>query len=89
MNSDSSVTIKLNLKSHEQQLIDQAASVLGLSRNEFLIEAAMNYCKETLSDKQVFLVTANQWKQFQDALVAKPKVNEKLRKVLSTQSPWD
>lgn len=89
MKSKPSVVINLRMKSQQRLLIDQAASALGKNRSEFLLEAATRAAQDTLADQRVFPMTAEQWRQFHAALDAKPRVNARLRKVLSAHSPWN
>lgn len=76
---DRSVVINLRLKSKQRDLIDHAAQTLGKNRSEFLLEAATRAAQEALLDQHLILMTDAQWKKFNAALDAKPKVIPNLR----------
>lgn len=84
-----SIMINLRMKKTQRDLIDQAAEAVGKNRSEFLLEAATRAAQEAILDQLIFYTTPEQWKAFQTALDAPPKVLPQLKRLLSTKSPWE
>jgi len=84
-----SVVVNLRMKEEQQLLIDRAAKVTGKNRSEFLLDAATKTAQEALLDQTLFIATPEQWKAFNEALDAPPKVIPSLKKLLSRKSRWD
>lgn len=87
--SNESVSINIRAKAKQRDLIDQAASRLGRSRSEFMLEAACREAEDVLLDQAFFAVDAGTFAQFQ-ALLDKPlPPTDKLRRLLKKKAPWD
>ena len=87
--SNEAVSINIRAKAKQRDLIDQAASRLGRSRSEFMLEAACREAEDVLLDQAFFAVDAGTFAQFQ-ALLDKPlPPTDKLRRLLKKQAPWD
>lgn len=83
------VSINIRAKSNQRDLIDQAASRLGRSRSEFMLDAACQATEDVLLDQAFFTVDNSTFTQFQ-ALLAQPlPPTEALRRLLKTKAPWD
>lgn len=80
----------INLRARPQQrdLIDQAASLLGKNRSDFMLEAACERAQAVLLDQVFFKLDAEQFRQFTALLDAPPQANEGLNKLLAVQAPW-
>ena len=83
------VSINIRAKARQRDLIDQAAKRLGRSRSEFMLEAACSRAEDVLLEQTFFAMEPEAFARFQAMLDAPPEVNERLRRLLSTQSPWD
>jgi uncharacterized protein (DUF1778 family) len=87
--TNEAVSINIRAKIKQRDLIDQAASRLGRSRSEFMLEAACREAEDVLLDQAFFAVDAGTFAQFQ-ALLDKPlPPTDKLRRLLKKQAPWD
>ena len=84
-------TEKLDLRVTPQakQRIAAAAQAEQRSVSEFVLQSALERADETLADRRVFSLNAEQWAKFQAALDAPPRDNPRLRKLLNTPGPFD
>ncbi|GJL56503.1 MAG: hypothetical protein NPIRA02_36350 [Nitrospirales bacterium] len=83
------VSINIRAKARQRDLIDQAAACLGRRRSDFMLEAACNRAEDVLLDQTFFALEADAFARFQAMLDAPPAPNERLRRFLSEQSPWE
>ena len=81
----------INLRLHEQarDLIDKAASALGKSRTEFMVDAARREAEAVLLDRNYFALSEKAFKAFETALNTSPADNPRLRRLLKTSAPWE
>ena len=87
--TNEAVSINIRAKAKQRDLIDQAASRLGRSRSEFMLEVACREAEDVLLDQAFFAVDAGTFAQFQ-ALLDKPlPPTDKLRRLLKKKAPWD
>ena len=89
MQTTEPVSINIRAKAKQRDLIDQAADRLGRSRSDFMLEAACSKAEDVLLDQTFFVLKADAFAKFQAMLDAPPLPNERLRRFLSTKSPWD
>lgn len=82
-------TLNLRIKAEERNLIDRAASALGKTRTNFILEAARHAAEETLLDRTVLTVSPEAYQAFLTRLDAPPKPNERLRATMQTPAPWE
>lgn len=73
----------------KQALIDQAASVSGKNRTEFILEASCEKAREVLADRTHFAVSREASQRFNALLDAPLENTETLRRLLSTPAPWE
>lgn len=73
----------------KQALIDQAASVSGQNRTEFILEASCEKAREVLADRTHFAVRREAAQRFNALLDAPLENPEALRRLLSTPAPWE
>jgi len=81
--------INIRAPRRQRDLIDQAASLLGKTRSEFVLETACRAAEDVLLDQRLFILDANTFERFQAALDAPPQDNPKLKKLLATKAPWE
>lgn len=73
--------MKLRAKVPKLSLIDQAASVAGNSRADFMLEAACEKAQQVLLEQTAFALDADRFKRFQAPLDAPVEQNEAVRKL--------
>ncbi len=81
----------INLRALPQQrdLIDQAATLLGKSHSDFMLEAACERAQSVLLDQLSFKLDAERFQQFTAPLDAPPTFNEGLKKLMAMKAPWE
>lgn len=82
-------TINIRATPKMRGLIDRAATTLGKTRSDFMLEAAHKAAVDTILDQTLFEVNAASYKRFAAALDASPKNNEKLRALMQKTAPWE
>ncbi|MBF0803302.1 MULTISPECIES: DUF1778 domain-containing protein [unclassified Neisseria] len=84
-------TAPINLRALEAQknLIDQAAALLGKTRSEFILEASCSAAENTLMDKTVFSLTADEYRQFIHLLEQPTEPNDGFEKLMSMTPVWE
>lgn len=83
------VSINIRANARQRDLIDQAASRLGRSRSDFMLEAACRQAEEVLLDQAFFTVNAGTFAEFQKLLDHPLPPTDKLRRLLKTKAPWE
>jgi uncharacterized protein (DUF1778 family) len=87
--SKEAVSINIRAKAKQRDLIDQAASRLGRSRSDFMLEAACREAEEVLLEQAFFSVDTDTFAKFQALLDQPLPPTDKLRRLLKTKAPWD
>lgn len=82
-------TLNLRISSTERNLIDRAAASLGTTRTDFILSAAGRTAEEALLDRALLSVSPEAYAEFLTPLDAAPKANERLRKTMQTEVPWE
>jgi uncharacterized protein (DUF1778 family) len=82
-------TINLRVSAEQKALIDRAASRLGKSRTEFMLDSAREAAENTLLDQRLFLLDDSRYAEFIACLDAPVEPTEALKKVLTAPSPWE
>lgn len=80
--------INLRALPAQRDLIDQAASVLGKNRSDFMLEAACERAQSVLLDQVFFGLDADKFQQFTAMLDAPPGPNEGLERLMAVKAPW-
>ena len=83
-------TTNINLRaSHEQKaLIDRAASCLGKSRTEFILDTTREAAEQVLLDRRLYLLDDERFAAFEAALTAPVEASAALCKTMNTPPPW-
>lgn len=81
--------VNLRVREDTRALIDKAASILGRSRTDFMIEASRRAAEEAILDQRVIIVSQESYDDFLAILDRPPEANEKLVKLLRTKAPWE
>jgi uncharacterized protein (DUF1778 family) len=80
--------INLRALPEQRDLIDQAASLLGKNRSDFMLEVACERAQAVVLDQVFFNLSAAQFKQFTALLDAPPAPNVGLKRLLAVKAPW-
>lgn len=81
--------INIRVLPRQRDLIDHAASVLGKTRSEFMLDTACREAENVLLDQRLFYLDAEDFSGFQAMLDRSPDDNPKLQQLLTTKAPWD
>ena len=80
--------INLRALPEQRDLIDQAASLLGKNRSDFMLEAACDRAQAVVLDQVFFSLDANKFKRFTAMLDAPPGPNPGLERLMAVKTPW-
>jgi len=81
--------INLRALREQRDLIDQAASLLGKSRSDFMLETACQRAREVVLDQVFFTLDAEKFAQFVVMLDAPPRPNPALERLLARTPTWE
>lgn len=81
--------INLRALPEQRDLIDQAASLLGKSRSDFMLETACQRAREVVLDQVFFALDAEKFAQFVAMLDAPPRPNPALERLLARTPTWE
>ncbi|MBN3924621.1 DUF1778 domain-containing protein [Nostoc sp. NMS4] len=81
--------INIRVQQIQRDLIDHAATILGKTRSDFMLEVACREAENVICDNTFFALDEERYQEFMAILDSPPKVDEELRKFLTTKSPWD
>jgi uncharacterized protein (DUF1778 family) len=81
--------VNLRVRTDTQSLIDRAASMLGRSRSDFMIEASRKAAEDAILDQRVIAVSAEAYHAFLAILDRPARANELLRQTMQTPAPWE
>jgi uncharacterized protein (DUF1778 family) len=81
--------INIRVQEKQRNLIDYAASILGKTRSDFMLDVACREAEKVIHDRTFFALDEEKYQEFLDILDAPPQVDEELRKFLTAKSPWD
>lgn len=81
-------SINLRIETQTRQLIDDAATVLGKTRTEFMVEAARRQAIDVLLDQRLFVLDPEGYEAFIHALDNPIAPGSKLRALLRRSPAW-
>jgi uncharacterized protein (DUF1778 family) len=81
-------SINLRIETETRRLIDDAATILGKTRTEFMIESARRQAIEVLLDQRLFVLGPDRYDGFMYALDNPPAPGPKLRSLLRRVPAW-
>ncbi|HEX5317580.1 MAG TPA: DUF1778 domain-containing protein [Stellaceae bacterium] len=81
-------SINLRIEANTRRLIDDAATILGKTRTEFMIESARRHAIEVLLDQRLFVLDPQHYDTFTRALDNPPAPGPKLRALLRRVPAW-
>jgi uncharacterized protein (DUF1778 family) len=82
-------TISIRASSRQIGLIDRAAALKGISRSEFMLEAATQVAEDAVHDSSVFSMPPDEWDAYIATLASPPGPTESLRNLLREPAPWE
>ncbi|MEL7010075.1 MAG: DUF1778 domain-containing protein [Cyanobacteria bacterium J06648_1] len=85
----SSETLNLRISPAQRELIDTAAGVCGKTRTSFILDSVSQAAENLLSERNIFILSEEQWAEFDRVLDAAPQDNSKLAKMLDKKAPWE
>jgi len=80
--------INLRALPAQRDLIDQAASLLGKNRSDFMLEAACDRAQTVVLDQIFFSLDVDKFRQFTAMLDAPPGPNPGLERLMAIKAPW-
>ena len=80
--------INLRARPEQRDLIDQAATMLGKNRSDFMLEAACDRAQSVLLDKVFFRLDDRGFETFMQQLDAPIAPNAGLERLMAVQAPW-
>jgi uncharacterized protein (DUF1778 family) len=83
------VTINVRATRQARDLIDRAATVLGKTRSDFILETARERAEHVLLDRTVFTLDDEKHVAFTRLLDLPAKPNARLRRLLAEAPPWE
>ena len=81
--------INLRARIDQRELIDQAASLTGKTRSDFMLEAACEKAQSVLLDQVFFRLDEQRFQQFCQQLEAPVTANLGLERLLAVEAPWE
>lgn len=81
-------TINLRVETETRNLIDAAASLVGKTRTEFMIETARRHAVDVLLDQRLFVLTPDQHDAFTHALDNPRPAKARLKALMKRNPPW-
>jgi uncharacterized protein (DUF1778 family) len=82
-------TLNIRIRPELRGLIDRAAEIVGKNRTDFVLDAARHAAEDALMDRAMIAVSPKAYAEFLIRLDAPPKPNERLRRTMKTQAPWE
>ena len=80
--------INLRALPEQRDLIDQAATLLGKNRSDFMLEAACERAQSVVLDQVFFSLDADKFKRFTAMLDAPANPNSGLERLMAVRAPW-
>ena len=85
---DAKGSINLRIEANTRRLIDDAATILGKTRTEFMIESARRQAIDVLLDQRLFTLDPGRYDAFLHALDNPPAPGPRLRALLRRVPAW-
>ena len=82
------VTISVRMHAAQRDLIDRAAQARGVTRSEFILEAACSEAEYVLGVQPRLVLGQEDFDAFVAVLDAPPQPSEALRKLMRLRPPW-
>ena len=86
---ESSASIHIRVPQPTKQLIETAASAVGRTLSEFVLDSARKQAIDVLLDRRLFVLDADKYDAFLDALDNPPPADKALMALMRRQPPWE
>ena len=80
--------INLRASARQEQLLKQAAAATNRTMTDFVLESAVVEAERVLADRRWFLISDEQWNEFQHLLEQPARELPRLRALLTKPSPF-
>jgi uncharacterized protein (DUF1778 family) len=81
--------INLRTSARQEQLLKQAAATTDRTMTDFVLDSAVVEAERVLADRRWFLISDEQWDEFQHLLEQPARDLPRLRDLLARPSPFD
>ena len=81
--------LDLRLSHQAKQRIVAAAEAENRTVSDFVLKSALDRADETLADRRVWKLNAEQWEKFQQALDAPPRFHAAMHRLLTEPSIFE
>lgn len=81
--------VHLRMTPTAKQTLQRAAAATNKTLTEFLLDAGLNAALDAVEHRRVLRLDDKRWNAFMAALVAPPKTNPKLRKLVARKAAWE
>lgn len=81
------VTLNLRVTAEMRDLIDRAATTVGKSRSEFILESARTHAEDVLLDRTLFALDDARYEAFLRVLDDPAPPNERLQALMRRKAP--
>ena len=85
--SDAAINLRVSRAVRDE--IDSAASLLGKTRTDFIVESARKQAVDVLLERRLFALGGAQYAAFLKALDEPVPPNARLKKLMASKSPWE
>jgi uncharacterized protein (DUF1778 family) len=89
MSVAASKVINFRAPAAKQELIDRAVEISGMSRTDFILDAACEKAREVLADQTQFALDRAALRRFNALIDAPLEDNAAIRRLLATPAPWE
>lgn len=79
--------VNLRISMRDRNVIDRAAKAAGLTRTQFMVDAARRVAHESLLDETLFVVDKPAFAAFEKLFGAPAKPNTRLRALMARKAP--
>ncbi len=86
--ADTKGSINLRIEGQTRQLIDEAATALGKTRTEFMIDSARRMAIDVVLDQRLFVLDDAAFDGLAQALETAPASGPKLKDLMRRQPVW-
>jgi|SRR5687768_7959253 uncharacterized protein (DUF1778 family) len=81
--------LSIRASATQKRVIAEAARIKDTTISDFMLEQSLTAAQRVIADQMKFSLPQKQWKQFYDALDARPKTIPALRRLLISPALFD